>query len=525
VTSIPLPPVFSPASSRPPRAPSEPSESLLVFSDVHLGSDLNDHGPSPRRSHGIDRDLEQLLRHYADVGPTHADRWRVVIAGDFIDFIGITIDADSVTTALNEEERAHGLGSAEDHARHKLERVAQRHEGVFDALATMVARGHTLTLVHGNHDVDFHWDAVKADFRKLLLRRARIVAAGRASAGEPGWTSPIEDEGDAPFFGRITFEPWFFYWNEVAYIEHGHQYDPYCATDHWMAPVSPADPKRLMAGFGGIMLRHVVRHTAGMKEHGHETTGVLSYFAFGARLGVGGLLKLGGSFARACRALFRLHTVHFSVAAETLRIEHERRVTALGEVTRIGVQRLRSIAALQVPPITRSIRGIMASVLLDRLALGFLSLLALLGIGIVALFHTSALFAALVVLAIWASFHAYFTLSRRVDPAEEMRLRARGVAQVLGTAFVVMGHTHQPADSVLEEGVSRYINLGSWAEEESTPDDHGEGYRAARTHLVIERDGLGAESRHRAELRAWEDDGPRPFAFTTEKPARDPSVS
>jgi UDP-2,3-diacylglucosamine pyrophosphatase LpxH len=493
---------------------------LLVFSDVHLGSDLNDHGPSPRRSHRIDHDLEQLLRHYAEVGPTHADRWRVVIAGDFIDFIGITIDADSVTTALNDEERAHGLGSAEDHARHKLERVARRHEGVFDALATMVARGHTLTLVHGNHDVDFHWDAVKDDFRTLLLRRARAVAASLWASAEPLSSPPLstEPDEDAPFLGRITFEPWFFYWNDVAYIEHGHQYDPYCATDHWMLPVSPADPQRLMAGFGGIMLRHVVRHTAGMKEHGHESTGVLSYFAFGARLGLSGLLKLGGSFARACRALFRLHTVHFSAAAEALRQEHERRVTALGEVKRIGVQRLRSLIALQVPPITRSIRGIMASVLLDRLALGFLSLLLLLGIGIVALFHTSALFAALVVLAIWGSFHAYFTLSRRVDPAEEMRLRARGVAQVLGTAFVVMGHTHQPADSVLEDGVSRYINLGSWAEEESSPDDHGEGYRAARTHLVIERDGLGVGSRHRAELRAWQDDGPRPFDFTPAKP-------
>lgn len=469
---------------------------MLVFSDVHLGSDLNDHGPSPRRSHLIDRDLERLLRHYAATAPKNADRWHVVIAGDFIDFIGMTIDASeherSSLTELTDEERAHGLGSAEDHARRKLARVAARHEGVFEALAAMVAEGHALTIVHGNHDVDFHWDTVKADFRALLA--AHVVAR-----------KPAPDQ--AELHARIGFEPWFFYWQNVAYIEHGHQYDPYCATDHPMVPLSPLDPRRLMTGFGQIMLRHVVRHTEGMKEHGHETTGVLWYFAFGIRLGLRGLLKLGVSFARACRALFRLRSVHFSKAAETLRVEHERRLGALAEATRIGVRRLRSLAALQVPPVTRSIRGIMASVLLDRIALGFLSLLALFGVGIAALFHTSALFAALVVLGAWAAVHAYFTLSRRIDPAEEMLVRARGVAKVLGTAFVVMGHTHQPTEAVLEEGVSRYINLGSWAEEEETEADAGHSYKAARTHLVIEMEG----EEPRAELRAWAETGPRRY--------------
>lgn len=469
---------------------------MLVFSDVHLGSDLNDHGPSPRRSHLIDRDLEHLLRHYASAPPKNADRWHVVIAGDFIDFIGITIDAPederASLTELTEEERAHGLGNAEDHARRKLARVATRHESVFEALAAMVAAGHALTLVHGNHDVDFHWDTVKADLRALLVAHASARA-------------PEVDE--AAIHARIAFEPWFFYWQNVAYIEHGHQYDPYCATDHPMVPLSPLDPRRLMSGFGQIMLRHVVRHTEGMKEHGHETTGVLWYFAFGARLGFRGLVKLGVSFARACRALFRLRGVHFSKAADVLRIEHERRIAALAEATRIGVRRLRSLAALQVPPVTRSIRGIMASVLLDRLALGFLAVLALLAVGVAALFHTSALFAALVVFAAWGAMHAYFTLSRRIDPAEEMLVRARGVAQVLGTAFVVMGHTHQPTEAVLEEGVSRYINLGSWAEEEETEADGGHAYKAARTHLVIEMEG----EEPRAELRAWAESGPRRY--------------
>ena len=62
-----------------------PSESLLIFSDVHLGSDLSDCAQNVvRRSPAIDRDLCRFLAHYrAEVPPS--GRWRIVVAGDFID--------------------------------------------------------------------------------------------------------------------------------------------------------------------------------------------------------------------------------------------------------------------------------------------------------------------------------------------------------------------------------------------------------------------------------------------------------
>jgi len=40
----------------------------------------------------------------------------------------------------------------------------------------------------------------------------------------------------AAFERRIEFHPWFFYVEDVAYIEHGHQYDAFCATDHVRRP-------------------------------------------------------------------------------------------------------------------------------------------------------------------------------------------------------------------------------------------------------------------------------------------------
>lgn len=473
-----------------------PRESLLVFSDVHLGSDLNDHGTSPRRSHRIDADLTKLLQHYASVKPA-ADRWRVVIAGDFIDFIGMTVQGqdghDQIATALTAEELEHGLGSAADHARVKLRRVAERHGDVFDALAELVAGGNALTLVHGNHDVELHWDEVKSDFRAQLLTRALR-------------TNPALHQEE--FLARIEFEPWFYYWKNVAYIEHGHQYDPYCASEHVMAPLSPLDPRRVMRGFSSILLRYVVRQTDGMKEHGHETAGVFDYVTFGIKLGVRGIFGLVSRFSSAVVELFRLRRAHFSEAMLGLRTEHDRRMALLAEASRLGADRLRALAALQALPVTRSIRGILGSVLLDRIALGLFSSLALAVVAIIGVFHGRFLYGALGILGAWAVAHRYLASQRQLDPAEEMAARAGTLARLLPAAFVVMGHTHIPLEQpVTGGGDATYINLGSWAEEEEL-DTHGHAaYRAARTHLVIELD----EGRPVAELRAWKDEGPRKY--------------
>ena len=114
---------------------SSPPETLLVFSDVHLGSDLNDCSTNTvRRSSAIDQDLVALLSHYRKE-PMPNGRWRIVIAGDFIDFIGMSITSkDALGTELTAEEREHGLGNAEDHAREKLRRVAVRHASSRDRM-------------------------------------------------------------------------------------------------------------------------------------------------------------------------------------------------------------------------------------------------------------------------------------------------------------------------------------------------------------------------------------------------------
>lgn len=486
-----------------PKAP--PSETLLVFSDVHLGSDIDERqGNAPRRSSSVDRDLVALIAHYREKAPG-ADRWRIVIAGDFIDFIGMTVapsaaDVDALATPLTDEEELHGVGGAADHARVKLRRVAQRHADVFEALAAFVADGHALSLVHGNHDIELHWDEVKSDFRAALLAHARTSHPDLA-----------DEERARAFRDRIEFDPWFFWRDGVAYIEHGHQYDPFCATANVMMPLSAFDPRRIARGFCDVLIRYVVRPTRGMKEHGHEHVGLAHYVAFGAKLGITGMARLGIRFARAVGELFRLRRAYVSEAAHVLREEHERRVAQLAIAKRIGIERLRALLGLQVPPITSSIRGILASVLLDRLALALVAAIALAGIAIATMFQGHAVWGALGVLVAWSLLHRHLSRQRSVDPAEQMVERAAHLARLFPAAFIVMGHTHVPTS--VRAGEATYINVGSWAEEEPEAQADGEpasagAYRAARTHLVIRTNGEKPE----ADFCTWEsqaDDGAR----------------
>lgn len=464
---------------------STPEESLIVLSDVHLGSDLNDGGP--KRSSRIDADLVRLVEHYREQEPA-GRRWRMVIAGDFIDFIGMAISADEaeVETPLTDEEKEHGLGNAEDHARLKLRRVAARHADVFRALARFLEAGHAITLVHGNHDVELHWQAVRDELAAALLEHA----------------SPGVDR--AGFLARIEHAPWFYWVGGLVYVEHGHQYDPFCAVDHIMAPLSPLHPRRLAQGFCEVLLRFVVRPTKGLSEHGHEAMGIADYLSFGLKLGVRGAFAVFIRFVRAILELFKLRRAHLSDAAVALREEHDHRMALLAEAKRIGLDRLRALVALQSPPVTRTIRGILASVLLDRIALALGASTVLCGLAVILTSSGQFLWAAAVILGAWGLAHWHLMRQRKVCPSDQLAERASHLARLFPAAFVVMGHTHIPVCQPALDGASTYVNVGSWSEDEHASSDE---QRAPRMHLVIHPREGGPEG----GLYKWDSEaGPRP---------------
>lgn len=464
------------------------SHNLLVLSDVHLGSDLVHHAQpdAPARtasSSRRDRDLAALLDWYRE-RPEGQKPWRLVIAGDLVDFVGMSVAAadDELVTEPNEEELVNGLGSSVDHTIAKLRRVAEHHRDVFAALARFVEAGHSLVVVRGNHDVDFHWEPVKAAFRSIL------VAHG-------------VQQPDA-----VELSDWFYYEEGVIYVEHGHQYDEFCSYDHVLHPVLPSDPRRSLRSLSDVLLRYVVRPTRGMTESGHDKASAVDYLRFGARLGWHGVLALGRRFVVAIAALLVLWREHMSDAARWTREEHERKMSLLAEARQISLIKLRALASLQRPPITKSLLRILAAVMLDRVAM---TVAAVVAIGwLFVSYWTPALgiAAASASFAFAALTYLWRRVRGNIDASAALREHAARITRVFPAAFVVMGHTHLPEVLPAPEGDTTYVNVGAWAEEEM-PDGSASSLPATRTHLVVRL----LDGRPVASLLAWGDDsGPAP---------------
>lgn len=459
-----------------------PRESLLLLSDVHLGSDLNDGGHTHPRSDEIDADLAACIAFYAKERPgPFAERWRLVVVGDFVDFVGMSIDprpGEALATELSESEKVYGMGGWEDRVLVKLARAEERHPDVFAALRAFVAAGNALTFVQGNHDLEMHWESAQEAFRDRVC-----------SAADPGAAR-----------ARIEFEPWFVHRPGFVYVEHGHQYDPFCSVPFILAPISPRDPKRVFPSLSDALLRYIVRRTPGMKEYGHEGRGLVSYITWGLALGVTGAVGLTRRFYDCISMLREVAAGYTTPEGRIVEKEHETKLALRARTSGVALEKLRAALALHAPSLGSTPRLVLASVMLDRL--GVFALAAPL---LVVLLVFSQWAAAFIVAFVWLYLHLELAAGRpNIDPATLMAERAADLVRLFPASFVVMGHTHTP--DTRELGTATYVNLGSWAEGKPEADET-KPYRAARTHLVLHEQ----TDRHEALLCAWKNGRPEPM--------------
>ena len=467
--------------------------SFLLFSDIHLGADLVDHvrpwlRAEGRGDPGVDADLSAMLDHYREAAAPD-ERWTAIIAGDVVDFIGMNLnlaDGGRVQTQLTDEEHQHGLGSAADHAAAKVRATARRHPGVFAALGRFVAAGHSLVVVRGNHDLDFHWAEAQEAFVQAM--------AARSGAALDQLREHVE------------FHAWFYYVEGLLFVEHGHQYDAMCNYPNLLAPIRPDDPKRLEWSFSDWLLRTVARPTPGLGADGHQAKSMGDYWRFACSMGVRGMLLLCWRFVRAIHAGIRISRRRIGAAADRIRAEHDRAMERLAERFRTPLDQLRRVASLWPAPVTRGALSVLRSVFMDRVVVVALALLlvgAVAGLGAPG-WLTGAV-TALVAVGLFVYFRGAGRLrEQEVNPADAMRRGAERVARIMRSRFVVMGHTHAPCFEDLGAG-STYVNLGHWG----VDDLDGVADEPTRTHLVLRAAGEGFV----AELRRWHAGrGPTPFS-------------
>lgn len=480
-------------------APSADGHNLLVISDLHIGDSLRPSHPGYLKELArLNRALCRFLKHYAKHRANERP-WRLVVAGDFIDFLhaGLYGEAEPEGAPKVEEhhhERAFNHCSEQD-AISWLEKVMVRERRVFRMLASFVGAGHDLVIIKGNHDAQFHFEGVQRRFTELLLELhvRRLLLRRRQTAD----ASQLAHEMVA-FSRRVCFCRWFYYERDLVYIEHGNQYDAFCSFEHVLSPIDP-DLFELEDPIGHRTYRAFANMLKSLDLHAMDQWKLFDYVKWIASLGPMVIGQLAYTYFASIAWMVKMKR-RLLAAAKRAREEHLVRRKALEAFTGLEASVIDALDELRARPAGKTIFTGMRMLYMDRVALF--------------LINVSVIVAAAVAPGPWwlrwglaslvagASIYANVILDRKrdVDPQPKLSRISRKIARLLKVPFVVFGHSHR---AVMEEtreqaeaAPSWYFNTGSW-----TSGPHG------LTHVCILRQDVGI----RAELRRWCLDSHKPM--------------
>ncbi len=160
--------------------------------------------------------------------------FELVLNGDIFDF--------DVPRPDGRDDTPH----VEADAARRVDRILDDHPAFVDALAGLLARNHRVVFVSGNHDVQLVFPSVRA----RIVARLDEAAARRAGLREVGRRAVVSARG------AVIFRAWFHRTRDGVHVEHGHQYDPYCATRYPQAPFAPGTAT-LQPTLSSLSMRHL----------------------------------------------------------------------------------------------------------------------------------------------------------------------------------------------------------------------------------------------------------------------------
>jgi UDP-2,3-diacylglucosamine pyrophosphatase LpxH len=463
---------------------------ILVISDLHLGEDLRPGVANVsylRHLVRLERELVSFLAYHTE-NRIDGKPWTLVVNGDMVDFMSVVIMPDEGAEADDEEDKLYGLGFGERQSQKKLEKVIVRHQGVFGKLAEFIAAGNELVIVVGNHDFEFHYQSVQRTLSEWLI--GLVVGAGAS------------EETKAEFDARIQFCPWFYYREDLVYIEHGHQYDEYCSFDYLLHPIAeekgPRGGKksRIALSVAHAGMRYFANQLPEYNPHTAEHWGFLNYMTWAWAQGLKGAVRLcyfyGLLVWRVVELWYAL--VDRSVESERRAVHHER-LRALSTHWKIAEEKLVALDGLRRVPVTKRLWKLLGALFIDRVLLGSLALATATTLG-VHLHGWARAAGPFLVLLTFAVANEIMNRLRLEHSSAKLRLAPNSIRRLINAPFIVFGHSHEP-ESIALDGGGTYFNTGTWASDDA---------RHAFTHLVV-RPGEGGQGAS-AELRQWRDGAP-----------------
>jgi hypothetical protein len=388
----------------------------------------------------------------------------------------------------DEEDRLYGLGFGERQSQKKMERVIARHQGVFKRLGEFVAAGNDLVIVVGNHDVEFHYPSVQRTLVEWLCGLCVGIGADEAER--------------LAFAARISFCPWFYYKEDLIYIEHGHQYDEYCSFDYLLHPVAP-NPQRTLNKKSRIALsvahagmRYFANQIPDYDPHTAEHWGFGDYMKWAWAQGLRGGLRLAYFYGL---LVWRLVELWYSLRGvdAARRIVHHERLKELSAVWKMSEEKLLALDKLRREPVTRRFWKLLAALFIDRMLLGIVAV-ATAGVLVGQLHGLWKAVGALATVVAFACINQAMNHFRLESSASKMRAKTGLIQSLVCAPLIVFGHSHTP-EIVHLEGGATYFNTGTWASED--------GHQSF-THLMVVSDENGVP---KAELKQWLDGVSAPY--------------
>jgi UDP-2,3-diacylglucosamine pyrophosphatase LpxH len=468
----------------------------LLVSDLHLGEACKEHSRIEYLKRGAEFDTHfcAFLDHFRR-NPIDGRPWRLVLGGDLIDFLQVTITPPGASA----EARRYGLGTQAEQSVWKFDRVVERHRRVFVFLADFVGAGNRLEIIQGNHDVELFWPEVR---QHLIDALVHLYFGEESSA----------DEQPEDFRARVRFNPWFFYEPNLLYVEHGHRFDEFCTTPPQLCPLCPGQEDELIEPLSGLAIRYFANLERGFRTHDKEHWGVREYYSYYRAQGVGKLLEVGHRYVAMVVRMVRYHLQHGRSPSAQAEAEHQRQLEAIAADGSLPMSTLQTLQAWGAP---------------SAMSLPF-ELYTLLGLAE----WSAALALGLMALLVWAvswpnpveygllgaTAIAGFVWTRLARARLSMDIRgklerhATRISALLKVPVVAFGHSHAPRKQrMAHDHKAFYINTGCFLPPDTPAHTADEPCRCTATFVTLPVP--GPYERATPTLQRWccVDDAPAPL--------------
>ena len=441
------------------------SRDLVVVSDLHLGRGFS---AQTKRWHELetffyDGDFqafcEWLCRDAAERGAPFA----LILNGDAFDLLRIEPEAPDGATG---PARRFGLATTPAIAARLVRDILRGHVAFADALAGVLAAGHEVIFLPGNHDLELQWDAVHEEVR-------RAVAARLAARGVPD-----------DFLRRLQFERWFFHEPGRIWIEHGCQYDPENAFRFPLrrrlagSPELAATVSERDMPLGNFFQKYLYNAFGALTFIVPSSRANYRYFRFllanRPRLLFSVARSHGRFLVQLLRRLARAPAVGWHREPERL---HEAELGELAERSGLG-DRLREVDSLRFvgADAAHAASGLFRQAAKLVATIGLVTLVAMI-VWASAWRAVDALMVGfgwktLLTLGLYLAFGAaavaaLIAAALRVpddEPPRPLATAAERIANIVGVPLVTFGHTHEETVIRIQrpDGIGWYFNTGTW---------------------------------------------------------------